>query len=739
MLSKITFPKSRTYRTGSDHEPFEFYLNCLFHSKQLDLLLGYFSSAAISVLSLGFAKFIYDGGTVRIIANQILSEEDKNAILLAREADIEPPLDLKDIKDLKSRLDEYGEHFFKCLAYLISTNRIEIKIIKTKTNGIPHYKSGVFKDGPNKVSFQASCNFTAYGLLENAESLSCYLSTDDSESSRYKIQEDQNYFNNIFEGNADHLQYLDALDIETAIKTDFGGTDIDELIIEERELIARKNDEITSNPKTKVLIEVLEQKLGEIMKEPRFPFPEERDIQKHAYSSWIKNNKQGIFAMATGSGKTVTALNCLLKQYQENGFYKAIIVVPTQALALQWENEVRAFNFQEILSTHTDKNWKEVLTRYSTRSIFNQKKNLVLITTYATFNRKDIQSFIKLTKGVESFIYIADEAHNIGSPTTLKNIPEKIACRIGLSATPERIYDDAGSKKLYDFFNSQPPNYTYRYTMKQAIDDKILCKYDYYPVFVELTTLELEEYKKITNMLRKFIDPKTGHYKKEAEMLLLRRKRVIHKAENKKTALSNLLDSLEKNEKLNYTFVFVPEGFEPDYAERDSHEIEDEDMHIMDSYVEMFKNRKYKYHKFIGGLSDSQQILKSFEDGHIDVLLAMKCLDEGVDIPKTEHAIFCSSTGNPRQFVQRRGRVLRKSKGKEKAKIWDLIVVPPNIKAETSSVERNMFVSEVKRIVNFAALAENEIDILYGELKSICEYLNIDLFKMLEEENNQYN
>ncbi|WP_197464715.1 DEAD/DEAH box helicase family protein [Sphingobacterium populi] len=596
----------------------------------------------------------------------------------------------------------------------------------------------MFKNGNESISFNGSCNFTAFGLLHNAESLNCHLSSD-SESSRHKIQEDQNYFDNIFNGNASHLEYLTASDIQTAIKSEFGGTDIDELLIEERELIARKRDKICGNPKTKILVEELEQMLEKIMKEPRFPFPEKRDIQEDAYLSWINNDKKGIFAMATGSGKTVTALNCLLEQYHENGFYKAIVVVPTQALALQWESEVKAFNFQELISTHTDKNWKQVLTRYSTRSIFNEKKNLIVITTYATFNRKDIQSFIKSTKGIESFIYIADEAHNIGSPTTLRNIPDKILSRIGLSATPERIYDDAGSKKLYDFFNSQPPYYTYRYTMKQAIDGKILCKYDYYPIFVELTILELSEYKKITNKLRKFIDSKTGQYKKEAEMLLLQRKRVIHKAENKKRAISHLLDNLEKNEMLNYTFVFVPEGFEPDYAESDSHEIEDEDMHIMDSYAEMFRKRKYKYHKFIGGLSDSQQILKSFEEGHIDVLLAMKCLDEGVDIPRTEHAIFCSSTGNPRQFVQRRGRVLRKSEGKEKAKIWDLIVVPPIIEGEASSVERNMFISEVKRVVNFAALAENQIDILYGELKSTCEYLDIDLFKMLEEENNQYN
>ena len=125
-------------------------------------------------------------------------------------------------------------------------------------------------------------------------------------------------------------------------------------------------------------------------------------------------------------------------------------------------------------------------------------------------------------------------------------------------------------------------------------------------------------------------------------------------------------------------------------------------------------------------------------DGDIQILLSMKCLDEGVDIPRAEHAIFCSSTGNPRQFVQRRGRVLRKCKGKEKAKIWDLIVTPPNILDESNSIERNLFLNEVKRIINFAALADNQIDILYGKLLAYCEALRINLFDLLDKENNNY-
>ena len=223
-------------------------------------------------------------------------------------------------------------------------------------------------------------------------------------------------------------------------------------------------------------------------------------------------------------------------------------------------------------------------------------------------------------------------------------------------------------------------------------------------------------------------------------MLLLKRKRIIHKAENKKEAIIGLLEQLSQKNQLAYTFVFVPEGYEKrSYLEKDSFAIDSEDIHIIDEYADMFKQYGYSYHKYISGLDDAPSVLKSFAEGDIKVLLSMKCLDEGVDIPRAEYAIFCSSTGNPRQFVQRRGRVLRKCKGKEKATIWDLVIIPPDVSEASSDADKNIFIGEVKRIVNFAALADNQTEILYGELKQICENLRINLFEMLEEEYKQYN
>lgn len=732
MLKNVDF--NVVYASG-ENEPVEFFFETLLESSSFDLGLGYFCSSAIRVLAPGFAYFIANGGKMRILINDQLTEEDKNAIEAGFEIDTLKYEDniLTNVKKLSNLLSEENQLFFDCLSYLIATKRIEFVATVSVKGGIAHDKYGIFTDRiGDKVGFAGSANFSMNALCYNAELISCFTSWN-GDTDLKRIERYSNLFEKIWLNKSPHVLQIPITEVKTYITKRFPTKLLKEIINDSRSLRA------TAAKNNYKLSEKILQKLEKIETEPCFPFPEERSIQKNAYIKWTENNRQGIFAMATGSGKTVTALNCILRQYKENGFYKAIIVVPTQALAIQWENEAQAFNFQNIISTHTEKDWKNILSRYTTRSIFDKDKNIILITTYATFNRKDIQAFLKGIQGIERFIYIADEAHNIGSSNSLKHLPENIQWRIGLSATPERVYDDMGSEKIYHFFNSKPPQYTYRYTMKQAIDDGILCHYDYYPIFVELTQDELEEYQNVTAQLRKFIDSKTGKYKKEAEMLLLKRKRIIHKAENKKNAILNLLEEFKYRHKLDYTFVFVPEGYEPDYSEQETYDIDSNDIHIIDEYAQMFKEQGYSYHKYISGLDDAPSILQGFANGDIQILLSMKCLDEGIDIPRAEHAIFCSSTGNPRQFIQRRGRVLRKNKDKIKAKIWDLIVTPSDITNDTSDIERNMFRSEVKRVVNFATLADNQIDILYGDVKDVCEQLRINLFEMLDQEYEQCN
>ena len=736
MLKEAQF--ALTYSTGLSHEPKDFFTEALIESKIFNLGLGFFSSSAIRCLAYGFAIFIANGGKMRVVINHILSQQDKDAIekgKLGLIDDFEQSI-LTDVKKLCNTLSQEDRHFFNCLSYLISISRLEFIATVSTKGGLAHDKYGVFKDEyGNRVAFAGSANFSQSAMEYNGESLLAFTSWEDEK----RVNELEKIFDDTWNGESHHVKHIPLESVTTFISNEFTDITLPKLIDNERELRESNQRDLIQFSPIRPLSQRLIEKIELKEKEPRFPFPEERKIQIDAYNSWIDNSKKGIFAMATGTGKTVTALNCLLQEYRKSKRYKGIIVVPTKALALQWAKEVRNFNFQKVISTHTDKDWKLELSRYTTHSFLNPNKNLIIVTTYATFIRKNMQDFVSNTKGIEDFIFIADEAHNLGSRGPLNHLPIKINRRIGLSATPERVYDEVGSRKIYEFFNSMPPKYTYRFTMKEAIEDNILCKYNYYPIFVSLTKEEMEMYSKITEQLRVFIDPITGKYQKDAEMLLMKRKRIIHKAQNKKIKVTKLLEELSKKKSLNYTFVFVPEGYEPDYAQKDDYTVDKEDIHIIDEYAQMFKELNYSYHKYITGLDDAPGILNSFANGDIKVLLSMKCLDEGVDVPRTENAIFISSTGNPRQFIQRRGRVLRKCREKKMAYIWDLIVTPPNITGENSKLESRLFQSEVKRILNFAALAENKIDILYGELHDICMSLDIDMFQMLEEEQQQYN
>jgi hypothetical protein len=530
MLKDIKWPPSRTYRVASKWEPFQFYLDVLTESKTLDLYLGYFSSAAINILSLGFAKFISQGGNVRIIINDVLSENDKNVIQQVNEGYIyQIPFNLQSFSELKSRLDDYDKHFFQCLGYLIQNERIQLKIIRPKgKKGTAHYKSGVFSDGKDQVAFTGSCNFTAYGFLENLERIDLTLSWE-GQFAKERIKEDMEEFEEVFGGFADYVVYLDTDKIQTAIATQYGNTEIDQLLVDEDDLLNRKKDYFREK-KIKKIIENTKSKVEIELDAPRFPYLKgPREYQIEAYENWVNNGYKGIFAMATGTGKTLTSLNCLLNIYEEAKKYRAVIVVPTVALVKQWKKECLRFNYGNIITVSSVENWEQNLSFFNSASQFIDPSYIVIV-TYASFQKKKFQS--KFTNLPKDTLFIADEVHNMGSPTMIKMLNNiHLERRIGLSATPSRKYDIVGNDSIEKFFNSSPP-YTYSFSMKKALDLRWLCQYSYYPHVVTLTNDELEQYLYYSRKLLIYFDPVTKRYKdnKDVEFLLLARKRIIHKA-----------------------------------------------------------------------------------------------------------------------------------------------------------------------------------------------------------------
>ena len=315
----------------------------------------------------------------------------------------------------------------------------------------------------------------------------------------------------------------------------------------------------------------------------------------------------------------------------------------------------------------------------------------------------------------------------------------KLEKKIGLSATPKRSYDPEGTDFISDYFSDKPP-YVYSYSMSKAISNDVLCKYKYYPHIVTLEDDELESYIEITKKLARAYDDENKKNGKQSrrEKLLLERKRIIHKAKNKLAKTIEILRSeLQKRGNLKYCFIYVPEGFnEPEYAVDENLHENKEEARIINQYTKSIYSidESITTSQFVSSIRERDQILDQFKNGDIDILASMKCLDEGIDIPRAELAIFCSSTGNPRQFIQRRGRVLRKHPQKSMATIHDLVVVPIYNGSDNNSfqTEKNLVKSELQRVMYFASLSENTY---YSEdvFNSICNYYNLNLYTIFSE------
>lgn len=729
MLREIEYPRSGEYRTGTEQEPICFFLNALPASNQFNILLGYFSSSAIHVLSLGFASFIFNGGKVRMVINHILSAKDKETVLKGKEM-AETAFDFsdRDFKKIKQALDEYGTHFFNCLAWLISTKRIEIRVVKPKSNkGIAHYKSGVFSDGTHQVKFKSSCNFTAFGLLENLEELEVKQSWD-SKKDVAAIEEYGDYFEQIFKDKADFVEHLPFEEIQEAIIDNFGDKNIQELLVDESKLIQKKWN-ATQNDNVRKILEKLEKLTNRLINQPTFPYAKPRPYQIEAYENWIKNNHKGIFAMATGTGKTLTALNCVLNEYKKIGNYRALILVPTIELVSQWKAEIQKFKFKNIVSVSSaNKNWRNDLKRINSLSKSNPAYSFFIVTTYRSFTSSRFQ--MAMQDFPSDTIFIADEAHNCGSISVLnllENIP--LQKRIGLSATPERIYDMEGTVEVDIFFDDARP-YTYEFPMSKALEAGFLCKYYYYPFLVSLNNEELGRYIEISVKLGRLFSSDNEEINEAAKRLLLARKQIIHKATNKLQFYDDLVLKLSKDNQLKNTLVYAPEGyFNELFSETESLEHLDlEETRICDIYSSRIRSLspKSKVALFNGSSKNRNFILDQFSNEEIDVLVSMKCLDEGVDVPRTERAIFCASTGNPRQFIQRRGRILRNHDDKAFATIYDLVVVPSeNTIVGDVNIEKKLIETELRRVQEFAHLALNRHEAL-DEFQNIISMYNIN-------------
>ena len=419
-----------------------------------------------------------------------------------------------------------------------------------------------------------------------------------------------------------------------------------------------------------------------------------RDYQREAVVNWFRNKGRGTLKMATGSGKTITALAIASELYQQIGLQVLLVVCPYRHLVTQWGRECEKFNLQPILAFESVRNWQNQLSTQLYNILSTHQSFLTLITTNYTFISEGFQSQLKFFP--DKTIIIGDEAHNLGSPRLEESLPRNIGLRLALSATPERYFDDEGTDALFNYFGTvlQP-----EFTLADAIRQGALVHYLYYPILVELTEGEAFTYAKLTKRIGWALNRNDDWESNDTlTSLLMQRSRLIGAAANKLEALRSLMSERKDT---HHTLFYCGDGYVETKA-RANRQL---------AAVTRILGRELGYrvntYTFETPLSEREKLRQQFESGELQGLVAIRCLDEGVDIPAIQNAVILASTGNPRQFIQRRGRILRPSPGKERATLFDMIVMPPELDRSTWKVERNLLRKELSRFIEFADIADN--------------------------------
>ncbi|ELS32751.1 DNA phosphorothioation system restriction enzyme, partial [Pseudanabaena catenata USMAC16] len=430
---------------------------------------------------------------------------------------------------------------------------------------------------------------------------------------------------------------------------------------------------------------------------PVLPFNLElREYQKQAIANWFKNNGRGTLKMATGSGKTITALAIATELYQKIGLQVLLIVCPYRHLVIQWSRECQKFGLEPILAFENVHNWQDRLSNqlYNVRS--GNQKFLTIITTNATLIGQGLQSQLRYLP--ERTLIIGDEAHNLGAKRLVESLPRNVGLRLALSATPERYFDEDGTEAIFAYFGAviQP-----EFTLADAIKAGALVHYLYYPILVELTDSETDKYVDLTKKIGRAIAFDGDRDDNEmAAALLMQRARLLGSAANKLVALRELM---QQRLDTTHTLIYCGDGSAED-------QVTEESTRQLDAVAQLLGSELgYRVNTYTAetSLEDRENLRLLFESGELQGLVAIRCLDEGVDIPAIQTAIMLASSSNPRQFIQRRGRILRSHPHKKRATLFDMIVLPPDLGRETLDVERNLLRKELLRFVEFANLADN--------------------------------
>jgi superfamily II DNA or RNA helicase len=674
----------------------DFYVPALEHSKRYCRIAGYFSSSSIAAAAAGITHFVDGGEKMFMIIGNSITEDDVEALnrgvtdreLLEKKwseclAEIENDIRVKDR--------------FEALAWLLANNKLEIKIgvnlengeIISSTGSKFHEKVTIFEDEfGDSIQTDGSQNetFSAYEL--NRESFCVHRSWINGQTEF--IENARSTFWDLW-NNMDPMSR--TYDISTAMREgliSFAST-------EAPRLECGGKGEHSGKEKMEL-----------------------RRYQMDAIEAWNRAGNKGVLEMATGTGKTITALSAVEKFCSVGKIL--LIVVPQKELASQWADECNNIfgNCVDILECHSyNKKWKEKIRPFLTQSRWGFK---VVITIVNTFRTDFFQEVI--ARRLSCMLLVCDEVHELGAELS-RTVFQKISgidIRLGLSATPERQWDSQGNTSIKEYFNGDP---VFVYGLDKAINpepgyEKCLCDYDYHFRTCHLSSDELESYINLTEQIEKkchFIDIEDmfqNNDNKELQRLLNNRARVVKGCRNRVDRLFRIIT--EEGDNLNSCIIYCNTINEIDA--------------IAARLVRIGKTA-VGYHSHLDP-EERNTALKAFRDGTARFIVAVGCLDQGVDIPSCDGAVIMSSSKNPREYVQRRGRVLRLYKNKKKATIFDMLVLPypeedlENGRVWLDSHELNLINSQFKRVEEFAASATNKSDfeLEYARIKRMVRGAN---------------
>ncbi len=599
---------------------------------------------------------------MELIIGARLSKRDAEAI---RTGMLEPDKVIAEtvIQDLETMKEEFVKNHVRALAWMVAKEKLTIKVAipldnegnpmadtEVEAKGIFHQKVGVLLDANgDMISFSGSINETAYAWIHNIEEFKVFRSWVDGE--RLHLVSDLRKIS----------KYWDGTPKNTIV------TDVPHAIRDKLLRIAPENiEELQLERYTKKRIQL-------------------RDYQRTAVDSWLTPGA-GFIEMATGTGKTYVGLKCLEELQRREKRLAVIISVPFIHLITQWVNDLRGWGMRSIQAHGTNSMWTDDLMN-AILDLNNEHINqLIVVTTHDTFSNPSFSNM--MSKAKTTIMLIADEVHGLGSEQRRKGLMDRYEYRLGLSATPRRWLDDEGTLALENYFGKT----VFEFSLKDAIQGGYLVPYEYHPHFIEMTNEELIEYENYSRKLAKqyFASRDDTSRVRVLELLAIQRQRIVVNSRNKMTEFVKILDSLGE---LRNCLVYCSPN-------------------QIDGVQQILNERGVIQHKFTAKESkdDRDVLLSRFADGTYQALVAMMCLDEGVNVPPTRMAIFLASSGNPKQFVQRRGRILRPFPGKDKAVVYDLVVVPTLSREpdpDLIEMETKILRRELQRLHEFASTSLN--------------------------------